>query len=65
MMVKICTGTKNFKGCGKTKPDNEFSADYKTLCKDCRNELKRNRYKTSSIDEIDQLSNNLITMPWR
>lgn len=68
-MVKTCLGTPKFKGCGKTKPDTDFSLSYKDMCKECANQLRRNGYQYKK-DKYPQTAgtaiyNEFALKPWR
>lgn len=66
-MVKTCTGTKNFKGCGQVKMDSEFSISYGNMCRECANRYKRTRYQKNNYphQEGTSLFMEYATKPWR
>jgi len=66
-MVRTCTGTKGFDGCGKVKMESEFSLSHKNTCRECAARRKRGQYKkhTYPHQEGTAIYNEYATKAWR
>jgi len=66
-MIKKCTGTKKFKGCGYVGLDVDFSLSYKNMCFACANKYKRSRYQKLEHPhkEGTAIYNEYATKAWR
>lgn len=66
-MIRICTGTAKFKGCGFKGFDVDFSASYKNMCLECANEYKRIQYQKREHPQQEgtAIYNEFALKPWR
>ncbi len=64
--MKKCEGTNKQKGCGKEKPDNDFSLSYKSMCKECEREYKRLKYHREEHPHLEgtAIYNQYATKKW-